>query len=89
MSDKNPWTPISEKPPEGEYVFLYGLFGRDVRHGEAPIEDRIVVGCWENDDPNYPDWCYIPRMHCDEEQEITHWAPLFPEPENPAQEEAE
>lgn len=83
MIDRDPWTPISEKPPEGEYVFLLGYFGDDVRHKDsARYHNRIVVGCWEADDPNYPDWCYIPAHHCDVPQEVTHWAPLLPEPKD-------
>ena len=76
---KSPWKPVP--PPEDEYVFLYGLFGRDIGYPDTSIEHRVVIGVWENDDPNYPDVCYIPAHHCDHPQEITHWAPLLPAPE--------
>ena len=77
------WTKIKDqKPPEGEYVFLYGLFGSDLGHEDTAIEHRLVVGCWEEDDPNYPDWCYIPAHHCDVPQKVTHWRPLFKRPDS-------
>ena len=74
--ERGPWTPISEKPPEGEYVFLYGLFGKDILDGMAPTWARIVIGVWENEG----DWFYIPAHQCDVPQKVTHWAPLLPEP---------
>jgi len=76
------WIKIKDRrPPEGEYVFLYGYFGRDIQfEGTTSYHNQIVVGCWENDDPNYPYWCYIPAHHCDVPQKVTHWRPLFKPP---------